>query len=211
MWIGGTAGDAIPLPRARRSRERAKPSEGGVRGGALSFGRISHRGLRSQGCHADGSERGRRRRVKFRGGYASETKNGGRGRKSEQRERERERRKTGMSLPLKKSCPNKGALFHAQCTPPQTRSLRYLSPRNARCSQRLLLSAPYRPSSRFLSLFPPLETLENGAPFLMVLCSSTCKTLGEPRRGLPVTDCDNSLISLDVSCPCFHTSHPAAR
>lgn len=49
-------------------------------------------------------------------------------------------RKQGMSFLLKKSCPNKGTLFHAQCTPPQTRSLRYLSLRGVRCFTALLSS-----------------------------------------------------------------------
>lgn len=74
-------------------------------------------------------------------------------------ETEKEQEKEEMSSSLKKSCPNKGALFHAQCTPPQTRSLKYLSLRGARCSS-ALLSTPHE----FLSLLSFLfETLESKA------------------------------------------------
>jgi len=150
-------------------------------------------------------ERGRRRRAKFRGGYARKTENA----RAREREREREREKTGMSLPLKKSCPNKGALFHAQCTPSQTRSLRYLSPRNARCSQCLLLSAPHRPSSPFPSLSSssrPSRTARRSLWFFALPPVKRSARVSERAATcLPVTDCDNSLISLDVPC------HRAAR
>lgn len=110
-------------------------------------------------------------------------------------ETEKEREREGMSFPLKKSCPNKGALFHAQCTLPQTRSLRYLSLRGARCFS--TLSTPHE----FLSLFSfPFETLENGASFLMGLCLSTCEVSARCYRSeMIVGMCDNSLISPDVS------------
>lgn len=72
-------------------------------------------------------------------------------------------RKEGMSFLLKKSCPNKGTLFHAQCTPPQTRSLRYLSLRGVRCFTALLSSHFFSPClGRSLSLlfFPPRNLRE---------------------------------------------------
>lgn len=97
----------------------------------------------------------RRRRVKPRG-------------EREKVETEKEREKEEMSFSLKKSCPNKGVLFHAQCTPPQTRSLRYLSLQGARCFS-TLLSTPLK----FLSFL--FETLENGTSFLMGLCLPICE------------------------------------
>lgn len=100
------------------------------------------------------------------------------------REKERRKnRKKRMSFPLKKSRPNKGALFHAQCSLPQTRSLRYLSLRGARCSftplstirESLFLS--HSVSRLHFFFFSFLETLENGASFLIGLCFPTCKVL----------------------------------
>lgn len=90
-------------------------------------------------------KRKRRRRVKPRGEYRARM----------EVETEKEREKEEMSFSLKKSCPNKGALFHAQCTPPQTRSLRYLSLRGARSSSALLFHTPRVPFPFFpLSLRP---------------------------------------------------------
>lgn len=46
----------------------------------------------------------------------------------------------------KKGRPNKGALFHAQCIPPQTRSLRYLSLRGASSATTVRIHANPQPS-----------------------------------------------------------------
>lgn len=83
------------------------------------------------------------------------------------REKERRKnRKKRMSFPLKKSRPNKGALFHAQCSLPQTRSLRYLSLRGARCSFTLLSTVR---ESLFLSLSLTLSLCISASFFFLFL------------------------------------------
>jgi len=108
----------------------------------------------------------------------------------EKEERDGERAREGMSFPLKKSCPNKGVLFHAQCTPPQTRSLRYLSLRGARCSFTLLSTPHEFPFPSFLSLWNPREWRVVPYRFMSFYLRRY--------RGEVVRICDNSLISRDT-------------
>lgn len=144
--------------------------EGGVRSSdALSFGRPSRGGLRSQGCRTETETREKKGDVE----WTLEESARMRGRKER---RSRRRKREGMSFLLKKSCPNKGALFHAQCTPPQTRSLRYLSlwgvpPRSP-------FHTPRIPFPSFLSLWDPRER-----SFLIGLGLPTCETSARRYRG----------------------------